>query len=69
MAPYGTRHTPPERSLFSPLKAYCTQAAERWLRTNPGMKVTQLHVDGYVNEAYGRAATVEGFRMTWNMTS
>ncbi|KAG8240824.1 hypothetical protein J6590_086873 [Homalodisca vitripennis] len=34
---------------------------EKWLRTNLGMKVTQLHVDGYVTEAYGRAATIGGF--------
>ncbi|KAG8253341.1 hypothetical protein J6590_021415 [Homalodisca vitripennis] len=64
---------PPDRSFFSPLKAYCTQAADKWLSTNSGMKVTQFHVDDLVTEAYGRAATVEnaigGFRMTWNMAA
>ncbi|KAG8289872.1 hypothetical protein J6590_095605 [Homalodisca vitripennis] len=64
---------PPDRSFFSPLKSYCTQAADKWLSTNPGMKVTQFHVDDLVTEAYGRAATVEnaigGFRMTWNLAA
>ncbi|KAG8329331.1 hypothetical protein J6590_088922 [Homalodisca vitripennis] len=67
------RIQPPDRSFFSALRGYCTQAAEKWLRTNPGMKATQFHVDELVTEAFGRAATVEnaiiGFRMTWNMAA
>lgn len=62
------RIQPLDRTFFKPLKGYYTLAIEKWLRTNPGLCVTQYHVATLVAEAYGKAATIEnsinGFRCT-----
>ncbi|KAJ8953513.1 hypothetical protein NQ318_023636 [Aromia moschata] len=48
-----------DRSFFKPMEVYYCQAAEKWLRSNPGRVITQYHVAGLINEAYSRAAAVE----------
>lgn len=53
------RLQPLDRSFFKPFKGYFTQAVEKWLRTNPGLKVTQYQISQLVTEAYGKAATIE----------
>lgn len=62
------RVQPLDRSFFRPLKCYFNQAIEKWLRTNPGMCVTQYQIAGLCTEAYGKAATIEnatnGFRIS-----
>ncbi|XP_018573656.1 uncharacterized protein LOC108912761 [Anoplophora glabripennis] len=45
--------------FFKPMETYYTQAMERWLRTNPGMKVTQFQVSELLSEAYGKAACIQ----------
>lgn len=66
--PAHTTHRlqPLDRSFFKPLETYYTQAVEKWLRTNPGLCVTQYQVTQLVAEAYARAATIQnamnGFR-------
>ncbi|KAK9737028.1 hypothetical protein QE152_g11030 [Popillia japonica] len=41
------------------METYYTHAMERWLRTNPGMKVTQFQVSELLSEAYGKAACIQ----------
>ncbi|KAK9737979.1 hypothetical protein QE152_g10252 [Popillia japonica] len=41
------------------METYYTQAMDRWLRTNPGMKVTQFQVSELLSEAYGKAACIQ----------
>jgi len=53
------RVQPLDRSFFGTLKGYYNQAVQKWLRTNPGLAVTQYQISGLVNEAYGKAATIE----------
>ncbi|XP_045462177.1 uncharacterized protein LOC123672207 [Harmonia axyridis] len=59
--PAHTTHRlqPLDRSFFKPFKGYFTQAVEKWLRTNPGLRVTQYQISHLVTEAYGKAATIE----------
>ncbi|KAI5698785.1 hypothetical protein M8J75_012055 [Diaphorina citri] len=45
-------------AFFKPLGMYFTNAQEKWLRSNSGLQITQYHMTGLLNEAYGRAATV-----------
>lgn len=59
--PAHTTHRvqPLDRSFFGPLKGYYNQAVQKWLRTNPGLSLTQYQVSETVAEAYGKAATIE----------
>lgn len=62
------RLQPLDKSFFSPLKSNFNQAIQKWLRSNPGLCVTQYQVAGLCTEAYSKAATIEnainGFRVT-----
>lgn len=53
------RLQPLDRSFFKPFKIYYTQTVEKWLRTNPGLRVTQYQISQLVTEAYSKAATIE----------
>ncbi|XP_039294504.1 jerky protein-like [Nilaparvata lugens] len=53
------RLQPLDRSFFKPFKGYFTQAVDKWLRTNPGLRITQYQISQLVNEAYCKAATIE----------
>lgn len=53
------RLQPLDRSFFKPMEVYYSQASEKWLRSNVGRAVTQYQVAELLNEAYGRAATIE----------
>ncbi|CAH2016764.1 unnamed protein product [Acanthoscelides obtectus] len=50
---------PLDKAFFKPLKTNCTQASERWLRSNPGRAVAQYQVAELLNAADGKAATIE----------
>lgn len=60
------RVQPLDRTFFRPLKSNFNQAIQKWLRTNPGMVVSQYQIAGLCTEAYGKTATIEnvanGFR-------
>lgn len=62
------RLQPLDVSMFKPLQTYYDENVTRWLRSNPGRKVTQFEVTELLAEAYGRAATLanaaNGFRST-----
>lgn len=62
------RLQPLDVTFFKPMETYYTQAMEKWLRTNPGMKVTMFQVSGLLAEAYERAACIQtavnGFKAT-----
>ncbi|KAJ8938674.1 hypothetical protein NQ314_011375 [Rhamnusium bicolor] len=53
------RLQPLNKSFFKPMEVYYTQASEKWLRSNAGRVVTQYQVAELLNEAYGRAATIQ----------
>lgn len=59
---------PLDIAFMSPLKTYCAQAIERWLRTNVGRIVTIYQVGELFGKAQLEAATAEtavnGFRKT-----
>lgn len=60
------RLQPLDVAVFKPLETYYNQAVEKWMRTHPGLAVTQFQVAENLGEAYGKAATIEhsinGFR-------
>lgn len=62
------RVQPLDRTFFKPLKSNFNQAIQKWLRTNPGLCVTQFQIAQLSAEAYGKAATIEnainGFRVS-----
>ncbi|KAJ8927942.1 hypothetical protein NQ314_019574 [Rhamnusium bicolor] len=53
------RLQPLDRSFFKPMEVYYTEAPEKWLRSNIERTVTQYQVAELLNEAYGRAATIQ----------
>ncbi|XP_046663524.1 MFS-type transporter clz9-like [Homalodisca vitripennis] len=53
------RLQPLDRSFFKPFKGYFIQAVDKWLRTNPGLRVTQYQISQLLKEAYCKAATIE----------
>ena len=53
------RMQPLDVAFFGPLKSYYDQEITKWLKANPGRVVTQLQIGGLLNEAYGKAATVQ----------
>lgn len=53
------RLQPLDVAFFKPLETYYSQAAEKWLRMNLGLCVTQYQVTQLLGEAYARAASVQ----------
>lgn len=47
---------PLDVAFFKPLQTYYVQEQEKWLRTNPEMRITQFQIAGLFNQAYLRAA-------------
>nr|CAH7761725.1 unnamed protein product [Callosobruchus chinensis] len=62
------RLQPLDVAVFRPLELYYTEANEKWLRSHPGLTVSQYQVAQLLGEAYGRAAVIanamNGFRRT-----
>lgn len=62
------RLQPLDVAVFKPLELYYTEANEKWLRSNPGLTVSQYQVAQLLGEAYARAAVVanamNGFKKT-----
>lgn len=62
------RMQPLDKSFMSPFKTYYAQAIEKWLKHNPGRKVTIYQIGEIFGEAFLKAATyqiaVNGFRAT-----
>nr|CAI5830715.1 unnamed protein product [Callosobruchus analis] len=60
------RLQPLDVSLFKPMENYSIKAVERFLRTNPGVPVSQYNMTPLLNEAYANAASIatiqNGFR-------
>lgn len=59
--PAHTTHRlqPLDVAFFKPLNTYFGQAADKWMRSNPGDKITQYQVAQLVGEAYGKTCTIE----------
>jgi len=59
---------PLNKAFMGPLKIFCCQEIEKWLRSHPGRVVTVYQIDELFGNAYKRAATGEiapnGFRVT-----
>lgn len=53
------RMQPLDVAFFGPLKTYYDQQITKWLKAHPGRVVTQFQIGGLLNEAYGKAATVQ----------
>lgn len=51
------RLQPLDRSFFKPLGSYYVKEQTKWLRSHPGMKITQYQISGLLSRAYGDAAT------------
>ena len=45
-------------SVFGPLKGYVNSAADRWMRSHPGINISIYDVPSIVAEALPKAATV-----------
>lgn len=62
------RLQPLDVAFFKLLQTFYNYAVQKWLRSNPGLVVTQFQVSQLLAEAYGKAATIEnavgGFRGT-----
>nr|CAI5850714.1 unnamed protein product [Callosobruchus analis] len=62
------RLQPLDVAVFRPLELYYTEANEKWLRSHPGLTVSQYQVAQLLGEAYARAAVIanamNGFRRT-----
>lgn len=62
------RLQPLDVAVFKPLELYYTEGNEKWLRTNPGLTVSQYQVAQLIGEAYTRAAVLanamNGFKKT-----
>lgn len=62
------RLQPLDVAVFKPLELYYTEANEKWLRSHPGLAVSQYQVAQLLGEAYPRAAVManamNGFRKT-----
>nr|CAI5864017.1 unnamed protein product [Callosobruchus analis] len=60
------RLQPLDVSLFNPMENYFVKAVERFLRTNPGVPVSQYNMTPLLNEVYANAASIatiqNGFR-------
>lgn len=52
------RLQPLDVSFFKPLSTYFNEAADKWMRTNPGQLITQFQISHLLGDAYSRAATV-----------
>ncbi|CAG5055147.1 unnamed protein product [Parnassius apollo] len=59
---------PLDTSFFRPLSCYYIDETEKWLRTNPGRRVTVFQISMLFGKAYARAASIataeSGFRST-----
>ena len=59
LPPHTTHKTQPlDRAFFKPLQTFYDQAAEKWLRTNPGRSITCYQIGRLFGEAYVMAATM-----------
>ncbi|KAB0803436.1 hypothetical protein PPYR_00406 [Photinus pyralis] len=62
------RLQPLDVGVFKSMESNYTQVMAKWLRTNPGQKVTQFEVTALLTEAFTRSATIDnavnGFRGT-----
>ena len=52
------RLQPMDISVFGPLKGYVNSAADRWMRSHPGINISIYDVPSIVAEALPKAATV-----------
>ena len=63
LPPHTTHFLQPlDRSFFKPLKSAFNQACGTWIRNHPGRGITKLTFGNLFAEAWGRAATGNGFR-------
>lgn len=68
--PSHTSHylQPLDRSVFKSLKIFFYEACRLWIRQHPGRRITRLQFGALLNQAWGKAASVEnaisGFRAT-----
>lgn len=69
LSPHCTdRMQPLDKAFMSPFKTYYTEEIERWLKHNPGRKVTIYQIGELFGRAFLKAASyqtaVNGFRAT-----
>lgn len=69
LPPHATHKMQPlDRTFFKSLKVNYNRAADSWMTSNPGKRITFFEMAGLFQVAYNRAATVEkavtGFRVT-----
>ncbi len=62
------RLQPLDVSVFKPMESYYESAIQKWMRSHPGLKVSQFEVAELLNEAYSSAACIKnaqkGFKAT-----
>jgi len=60
LPPHTTHYLQPlNRSFFNPLKVYYDQACRSFISNHPGQSITKLQFSTLLNQAWGKAATVE----------
>ena len=48
-----------DRSFMKPFKAAFSEASTKWMRMNPGAKITDYDISGQVSSAFTKAARLE----------
>ena len=69
LPPHTTHYLQPlDRSVFKALKAAYYQACQTWVKSKSNRTITRLHFGQLLNEAWGKAASVQnavsGFKST-----
>ena len=57
---------PLDLTFFRPLKTYYYKNIEQWLKAHPGRAAAVFQVSQIFGLAYGKAATVIGFKKSWD---